>query len=41
MRGQAGFRDVEERYALVCEAGDPLEKLDHVIPWDVFRRPLA
>lgn len=41
MRGQAGFWDVEERYALLSEAGDPLEKLDAVVPWDVFRKPLA
>lgn len=41
MRGQAGFWDIEERYALLSEAGDPLEKLDAVIPWDVFHKPLA
>lgn len=41
MRGQAGFWDIEERYALLSEAGDPLEKLDAVIPWDVFSKPLA
>ncbi len=28
MRGQAGFWDVDERYARLSEAGDPLEKLD-------------
>ena len=41
MRGQSGFWDVEERYALLSESGDPLEKLDVVIPWEVFRKPLA
>lgn len=41
MRGRAGFWDVEERYALLSEAGDPLEKFDAVVPWDVFRKPLA
>ena len=41
MRGQAGFWDVEERYALLSEAGDPLVKLNEVVPWEVFRKPLA
>lgn len=41
MRGQAGFWDVDERYALLSEAGDPLVKLNEVVPWDVFRKPLA
>lgn len=41
MSGQRGFWDVEERYALLSKAGDPLEKLDAVVPWDVFRKPLA
>ena len=41
MRGQAGFWDIDERYARLSEAGDPLEKLDAVVPWDVFRKPLA
>lgn len=41
MRGKTGFWDVDERYALLSEAGDPLEKLDTVIPWDVFRKPVA
>ena len=40
MRGQTGFWDVEERYARLSEAGDPLEKLDAVVPWEVFRKPL-
>ena len=41
MRGQAGFWDVDERYARLSEAGDPLEKLNAVVPWEVFRKPLA
>lgn len=41
MIGQAGFWDIDERYALLSEAGDPLEKLNSVVPWDVFRKPLA
>lgn len=41
MPGQAGFWDIDERYALLSEAGDPLEKLNSVVPWDVFRKPLA
>jgi IS5 family transposase len=41
MRGQPGFWDVDERYARLSEAGDPLEKLDAVVPWEVFRKPLA
>ena len=40
MRGQAGFWDVDERYALLSEAGDPLVKLNEVVPWEVFRKPL-
>ncbi len=41
MRGQAGFWDIDERYARLSEAGDPLEKLNAVVAWDVFRKPLA
>lgn len=41
MRGQAGFWDIDERYARLSEAGDPLEKLNMVVPWEVFRKPLA
>ncbi|MFQ5483212.1 MAG: IS5 family transposase [Nitrospinaceae bacterium] len=41
MRGQAGFWDIDERCARLSEAGDPLEKLDAVVPWAVFRKPLA
>ena len=41
MRGQPGFWDVDERYARLSEAGDPLQKLHSVIPWELFRKPLA
>src|SRR5690606_12403060 len=41
MRGQAGFWDIDERHARLSEAGDPLEKLNSVVPWEVFRKPLA
>ena len=41
MQGQAGFWDVAERYALLSEVGDRLEKPDAVVPWDVFGKPLA
>ena len=40
MRGQPGFWDVDERYARLSEAGDPLEKLNSVVPWEVLRKPL-
>lgn len=41
MRGQAGFWDIDERYARLSDAGDPLERLNAVVPWEVFRKPLA
>ena len=41
MRGQAGFWDIDERYARLSETGDPLEKLNALVPWEVFREPLA
>jgi transposase, IS5 family len=41
MRGQAGFWDIDERYVRLSEAGDPLEKLNALVPWDVFRKPLT
>jgi IS5 family transposase len=41
MRGQAGFWDIDERYALLSDAGDPLERLNTAVPWEVFRKPLA
>jgi transposase, IS5 family len=41
MVGQVGFWDIDERYARLSEAGDPLGKLNLVISWSVFRKPLA
>jgi len=41
MRGQPGFWDIDERYSRLSEAGDPLEKLNSVISWEVFEKPLA
>ena len=41
MRGQAGFWNIDERSGRLSAAGDPLEKLNAVVPWDVFRKPLA
>ncbi len=41
MRGQAGFWDVDERYVRLSETGDPLEKLNRVVAWDLFRKPLS
>lgn len=41
MRGQPGFWDIDERYGRLSEAGDPLEKLNAIVPWEVFRKPLA
>ena len=41
MVGQAGFWDIDERYVRLSAAGDPLEKLNAVVAWEVFRKPLA
>jgi transposase, IS5 family len=41
MRGQPGFWDVEERHGRLSKAGDPLEKLNGVVPWEIFREPLV
>lgn len=41
MKGQAGFWDVDERYARLSAAGDPLERLNTVLAWEMFRKPLA
>jgi len=41
MRGQAGFWDIDERYGRLSEAGDPLERLNALVPWEVFRKPLG
>ncbi|ODR91219.1 transposase [Sinorhizobium alkalisoli] len=41
MRGQPGFWDLDERYQRLSAVGDPLEKLNAIIPWAVFEKPLA
>jgi len=41
MRGQPGFWDLDERYQRLSSVGDPLEKLNAIIPWPVFEKPLA
>jgi IS5 family transposase len=40
MSNQPGFFDVQDRYAALSRAGDPLEGLRTVIPWENFRKPL-
>ena len=37
MSGQPGFFDLDERYAALSAAGDPLEKLADVVDFEVFR----
>jgi len=41
MRGQPGFWYIDERYSRLSKAGNPLEKLDALVPWEVFRGTLA
>lgn len=41
MPGQPGFFDLDERYERLSAVGDPLEKLNSIIPWPVFEKPLA
>jgi len=40
MAGQPGFFDVEERYAALSAAGDPLERLAAVVDFEIFRPAL-
>jgi IS5 family transposase len=40
MAGQPGFFDVDERYASLSAAGDPLERLAAVIDFELFRGEL-
>jgi IS5 family transposase len=40
MTGQPGFFDVQDRYAALSRAGDPLEGLRTTVPWESFRKPL-
>ncbi|HLG25858.1 MAG TPA: IS5 family transposase [Candidatus Gracilibacteria bacterium] len=40
MPGQPGFFDVQDRYEALSRAGDPLEGLRTMIPWESFRKHL-
>jgi hypothetical protein len=37
MAAQLGFFDVDERYAALSAAGDPLERLAAVVDFEIFR----
>lgn len=41
MSGQAGFFDLDERYAALSAAGDPLERLGTLVDFEIFRAPLV
>ena len=38
---QPGFFDLDNRYESISKLGDPLEVLDHAIPWETFRPALS
>ena len=40
MSEQRGFFDLDERYQRLSEAGDPLEKLNTLIDFEIFRKTL-
>ena len=40
MERQPGFFDIDERYAALSEAGDPLERLVKVVDFEIFRSRL-
>lgn len=40
MGGQPGFFDLDERYAALSAAGDPLVRLGELVDFEVFRAPL-
>lgn len=40
MTGHPGFFDVQNRYEALSRAGDPLEELRTMIPWESFRKHL-
>jgi transposase, IS5 family len=40
MKCRSGFFDIDERYAKLSEAGDPLERLIQVVDFEVFRHRL-
>ena len=35
--GQPGFFDHDKRLAALSEKGDPLEAINAVVPWEIFR----
>jgi transposase, IS5 family len=41
MSGQRGFWDVEERLRALSRRGDPLEKLQATVDFEMFRRALS
>ena len=40
MAGQPGFFDLDEQYAALSAAGDPLLRLSEVVDFEVFRPAL-
>lgn len=38
---QLSLFDEEKRYAKLTELGDPLEKLDNIMDWEMFREKLT
>ena len=40
MSGQLGFFDIQDRYEALSRAGDPLEGLRTMVPWETFRKLL-
>ena len=40
MAGQPGLFDLDERYASLSSAGDPLERLAMVVDFELFRAEL-
>jgi transposase, IS5 family len=40
MAGQPGFFDLDQRYAALSAAGDPLERLAAVVDFELFRPEL-
>ena len=40
MNQQRGFFDEQNRLELISKQGDPLEKLNRMIPWEIFRHQL-
>jgi hypothetical protein len=37
MMGQLGFFDADKRLEALSARGDPLEAIDHLVPWESFR----